>query len=161
MKKCIKCNREIFGDFAECHDGSIICENCIWIEAEEIFGCIHANESSYYAVKLSYEGYKCLEVPVSTEEMCHFIDVATVEMLSENLDYCPLEGFPDGGFLEDIEIEIKEANLNVTVREYLKVHIREATEEQLDWYCWNTLVLSQDEIIQVGLEYKLPECIAI
>ncbi|WP_413377199.1 hypothetical protein [Alkalihalobacillus sp. 1P02AB] len=161
MKKCIECNVEITGDFAECYDGSIICETCLGKEAEEIFGRNHVNESSYDAVKLSYEGHKCLEVPVNAEEMCKFIDVATEEMFRENLDYCLLEGFPDGGFLNAIEVEIKEAKLNVTVREYLKVLIREATEEQLDWYCWNTLVLSHDEIIQVGLKHKLLECIAI
>ncbi|WP_303984276.1 hypothetical protein [Niallia circulans] len=161
MIKCIECNLEITGDFAECYDGSIICETCLWKEAEETFGRKNANEFSYNAVKLSYEGHKCLEVPVDAEEMCHFIDVAAEGMFRENFDYSPFEGYPDGGFLKVLEDEIIEANLNVTVREYLKVLIRESTEEQLDSYCWNTLVLSHNEIIQVGLKHKLPECIAI
>lgn len=161
MKKCKECYVEITGDFAECYDGSIVCENCLWKEAEERFGRVHANESCYNAVKQSYEGYKCLEVPVNAEEMCKFIDVATEEMFRETFDYNPFEGYPDGGFLKVLEDEIKEAKLNVTVHEYLKTIISQATEEQLEIQCWDFLVLSHDEIIQVGLEHKLPECIAI
>ncbi|WP_339283799.1 hypothetical protein [Oceanobacillus sp. FSL K6-3682] len=161
MKKCVECDRKVLGDFAECYGGSIICENCLWKEAEEIYGRIHANKSSYDAVKLSYEGHKCLEVPVNSEEMCHFIDVATEEMFRENFDYNPIEGCPDGGFLKVLEDEIKDDNLNVTVREYLRDIISHATEELLEIHCWNFIILSHDEVIKVGLEYKLPECIAI
>lgn len=161
MIKCIECNLEITGDFAECYDGSIICETCLWKEAEELYGRKHANEYCYNAVKLSYEGHKCLEVPVNAEEMRHFINVAAEELFRENFDYNPYEGYPDGGFLKVLEDEIKEAKLNVTIREYLKFIISKATEEQLEIQCWDFLVLSHNEIIQVGLEHKLPECIAI
>lgn len=161
MEKCIECCGEIFGDFAECYGGSLICESCLWKETERTYGRMNASRNMYDAIKHSYEGHKCLEVPVNAEEMCYFIDVASEEMFRENFDYCPIEGFGDGGFLKKLENEIKDANLDFTIREYLKLYIQEANEGQLDWYCWNFLVLSHDEIIQAGLEHKLPECIAI
>jgi hypothetical protein len=161
MKNCIICNGEINGDFAVCFDGSAICEKCLWKETEEKFGRKNADKNHFNSVKFSYEGYTCLEVPVNGEELCMFIDRVTEEMFRENFDYNPVEGYPDGGFLKVLEDEIKETKLNVTVREYLKAIISQATEEELKIQCWDFLVLSHDEIIQVGLEHRLPECKAI
>ncbi|CAI7727826.1 hypothetical protein [Bacillus altitudinis] len=161
MKNCIICNGEINGDFAVCFDGSAICEKCLWKETEEIFGRINADENLYDAVKLSYEGYKCLEVPVNAEEMCKFIDRANEEMFRKNFDYNILEGAAHGGFLDILEKEIKEFKLGMSVREYLKLIISKATEKELEIQGWDTVILSHDEIIQVGLEHRLPECKAI
>lgn len=161
MEKCIECIEDIFGDFAECYDGSFICEKCLWKETEEIFGRKNATRNMYESIKHSYEGHECLEVPVNPEALCHFIDIATDDMFQKNFDYNPFEGFPDGGFLKVLEDEIKEAKLNVSVREYLKVIISESTVKQLDIQSWDFLVLSHDEVIQIGLEHRLPECIAI
>lgn len=107
MELCIECNREKTKDFAVCNDGSFICEKCLWKETEEAFGRMNANKTLYDMVKYSYEGHKCLEVPVNVEEMCIFIDIATEEMLRENFDYNPFEGCDDGGFLQLLEAEIE------------------------------------------------------
>lgn len=161
MNKCIECEGEKTKDFAECFDGSFICEKCLWKETEEIFGRENATRNMYESIKHAYGGHECLEVPVNAEELCHFIDVATDSMFRENFDYNHMEGCPDGGFLKLLESEIRELNLDITVREYLKRIIYNETDEFLDHYMWNFLVLSHAEVIQVGLEHKLPECIAI
>lgn len=161
MKGCIMCNEETNGDFAVCFDGSTICEECLWKETEEIFGRINADKNLYDSVKLSYEGYKYLEVPVNAEELCKFVDRTNEEMFRKNFDYNLFEGYPDGGFLKVLENEIREFKLNMTIREYLKSIISKATETQLEIQGWDTIILSHEEVIQGGLEYKLSECVAI
>lgn len=161
MNLCIRCNGGKTKDFAVCYDGSFICGKCLWEETEEIFGRMNANKNLYDSIKHSYEGNECLEVPVNVEEMCKFIDLATNKMIKRNFDYNPFEGFPDGGFLRVLKNEIRDFKLGMTIREYLKFIISHATGEVLEVQGWDTIILSHNEIKQVGLEHRLPACIAI
>ncbi|MFA9459009.1 hypothetical protein ACERJO_19975 [Halalkalibacter sp. AB-rgal2] len=161
MKNCIRCNKEIDGEFIVCFGGSRICENCLWKETEELFGRIGSTESSYEVVKHSYEGYKCLEVPVNAEELCKFIDWVDEERFYEAFDYNIFNEASDEGFLEFLEKEIKRLKLDMTVRELMKKSIRNAAEEELEINGWDIIILSHDEMIEVGLEHRLTECKAI
>lgn len=57
MNECIECGGERTKDFAECFDGSSICEKCLWKETEEIFSPQNATRNMYESIKHAYKGH--------------------------------------------------------------------------------------------------------
>lgn len=85
MKQCSTCKQKIHGDYAECFGGDLICETCLWKEAEE----------------------------------------------------------------------------TVSLREYISWLIDQHEDYVIDWQGWFDLIASHQQLIDLGLEHKLPDARAV
>lgn len=161
MKHCSTCEKKIFGDYAECFGGDLICETCLWKEAEEIAGYRKADFFHYNYLKRSYEGHKALLVVLTREELLGFVNNASDELLFNHFDVNLEEGAHNGGYIEMLKQEIIDYNIPLSLREYIAWLINEYRDNVIDLQGWFDLIVSHQQLIDLALEHKLPDALAV
>lgn len=161
MKQCSTCEKRIYGDYAECFGGDLICETCLWKEAEEIVGYRKAELFHYNYLKRSYEGHKALLVVLTREELLEFVTNATYDLLFDHFDVNLDDGAHDGGYIELLKQDIIDYNIPLSLREYISWLINQHEDDVIDWQGWFDLIASHQQLIDLGLEHKLPDAVAV